>query len=107
MPNLYARWILDWENRLCSKATDRVVRPFEWGLEWSRRWPCAERIPQNGHSPHEYLKVLNQAALETSDEFFGYRTPSDFRLETNLLRFSSPVETPYPENNLVHGVWYP
>jgi hypothetical protein len=29
-----------WERRLASVTKDRVVRPFEWGLDW---------IPQNGH----------------------------------------------------------
>jgi hypothetical protein len=107
MPDLYARWMYNWENRLCTRATNRVVRPFEWGLEWTRRWPVAQRLPQNGHDPHGYLKLLNRAALETSDEFFGYTTPSDFSMDGGLLRFTSPVETPHHENNLVHGQWFP
>jgi hypothetical protein len=97
----------DWENRLCFAATNRVVRPFEWGLEWTRRWPVAQRLPQNGHDPHTYLKVLNQDALSRSDEFFSYQTPSDFRLADRLLSFTSPVETPYAENNLVRAQWFP
>ncbi len=107
MRRLYARWIYDWDERLNARATNRVVRPFEWGLEWTRNWPTAARFPQNGHDPHGYLKVLNQAGLAASDEFFGYRTPPDFALEGRLLRFTSPVRTPYPENNTVHGQWFP
>ncbi|HLH42726.1 MAG TPA: hypothetical protein VKV74_07065 [Bryobacteraceae bacterium] len=107
MPNLYARWILDWENRLCARATNRVVRPFEWGLEWTRSWSCARQFPRNGHDPHGYLKILNEAALQSSDEFFGYDPPSDFRLKDALLEFESPVRTPYPENNLVRAQWFP
>jgi hypothetical protein len=107
MENLYARWMLAWESRLCSGATNRVVRPFEWGLEWTRRWPCTERFPRNGHDPASYLRLLNGVALESSHEFFGYETPSDFHLDGNLLRFTSAVETPYPENNRVHGQWFP
>lgn len=107
MQNLYARWMLDWENRLCSRATNRVVRPFEWGLDWTRQWPVAQRFPQNGHDPESYLRLLNRAALESSAEFFAYDTPSDFSLDGNLLRFTSAVETPYPENNRVHGQWFP
>ena len=30
-----------------------------------------------------------------------------FRSDGNLLRFTSAVETPYPENNRVHGQWFP
>lgn len=106
MRRLYARWMYDWDARLNAVSTNRVVRPFEWGLEWTREWPTAVRLPQNGHDPHGYLKLLNQAGLADSDEFFGYRTPSDFILEGNRLRFSSPVKTPYPENNTVHGQWF-
>jgi dienelactone hydrolase len=106
MRRLYARWMYDWDARLNSVSTNRVVRPFEWGLEWTRQWPTAVRLPQNGHDPHGYLKLLNQAGLADSDEFFGYWTPSDFVLEGNRLRFTSPVKTPYPENNTVHGQWF-
>jgi len=107
MSSLYARWMYDWDARLNAVSTNRVVRPFDWGLEWTRQWPTAARFPQNGHDPHGYLKLLNQAGLEDSDAFFGYRTPSDFVLDGNRLRFTSPVKTPYPENNTVHGQWFP
>jgi hypothetical protein len=107
MEKLYERWMLGWESRLCSAATDRVVRPFDWGLEWTQGWPCTERFPRNGSDPESYLKLLNRVALESSHEFFGYETPSDFHLDGNLLRFTSAVETPHPENNRVHGQWFP
>lgn len=107
MRNLYARWMYDWEDRLCSAAKDRQVRPFEWGLEWTENWPVARDHPLNGHHPEDYLQLLNRAALEKSDEFFGYEPPTDFQLEGNLLRFTSAVETPHPENNRVHGQWFP
>ncbi len=107
MEKLYARWMLDWENRLCSAATNRVVRPFDWGLDWTHQWPVAQENPRNGHGPLEYLSALNEAALADSDSFFAYRTPSDFQLEDRLLRFTSPVPTPHAENNLVHAQWFP
>ena len=107
MSSFYARWMYDWDARLNSVSTNRMVRPFEWGLEWTRQWPAAIRLPQNGHDPHGYLKLLNRAGLADSDEFFGYRRPSDFVLEGNRLRFTSPVKTPYRENNTVHGQWFP
>jgi len=107
METLYGRWMLAWENRLCSRATNRVVRPFDWGIEWTQGWPAAQRLPRNGHDPEGYLQLLNRAGIESSDEFFAYRTPSDFALDGNLLRFTSAVETPHPENNCVHGQWFP
>lgn len=96
-----------WENRLCFRANNRVVRPFEWGLDWTAGWPCTQRYPKNGHDPESYIKVLNRLAIEHSDEFFAYRPPTDFRLEDNLLKFTSPVRSPYPENNTVFGQWFP
>jgi len=107
MQKLYARWMYGWENRLCFRATNRVVRPFEWGLEWTQRWPVTHLHPKNGHDPERYLLLLNEAGLESSDEFFAYRPPSDFKLDGNLLKFTSAVETPHPENNRVHGQWFP
>jgi hypothetical protein len=105
METLYGRWMLDWENRLCSKATNRVVRPFEWGLDWTRNWPLD--IARNGEDEEAYLLKVNRAGLESSDTFFAYDVPKDFSLEGNLLRFTSAVETPYPENNRVHAQWFP
>jgi hypothetical protein len=107
MKSLYARWMHDWENRLCTRATNRVVRPFEWGLEWTGDWPCAKRLPRNGHDPHRYLKDLNRAALDASDEFFDYAPPRDFALEGKFLRFTSAVRSPHPANNVVHAQWFP
>jgi hypothetical protein len=108
MKQAYARWMYDWENRLAFKSTNRVVRPFEWGLEWVQRWPISQKFPKNGHDPESYLLEVNNLIAESSDEFFSYRTPADFRIEDgNLLKFTSAVETPYPENNLVHGQWFP
>jgi dienelactone hydrolase len=104
---LYRQWIDRWENHLCFRSTNRVVRPFEWGMEWTGDWPVAPPPSRNGHSDEDWLLELNRAAIAQSDEFFGYRVPSDFSLSENLLRFTSPSVTPYPENNRVHAQWYP
>lgn len=105
--SLYARWMNQWEERLCFAATNRVVRPFEWGLDWAQHWPQAAHISPNGDGPGEWLAKLSRSAIERSDEFFAHRTPSDFHLSGNLLRFTSAVNTPYAENNVVHGQWFP
>ncbi|HEX5229106.1 MAG TPA: alpha/beta hydrolase family protein [Bryobacteraceae bacterium] len=103
----YERWIRAREEELCFRATDRVVRSFEWGLEWTRDWPGARSHPKNGHAPEEYVSHLSQLAVRTSDEFFGYERPGDFALRDGVLRFHSPVRTPFEENNLVHAQWFP
>ncbi len=134
MPSRYAQWMYDWEHRLTSVDNNRVVRPLEWGIEWTQAWPC-----RNGYAPgqlpkdpEKYLREYNHRIIGCSDEFYSYKTPSDFRLErrevqvfstreipdpkleeqvrgtsADFLRFTSPVHTPYPENNLVNARWFP
>ena len=96
-----------WENELCSRATDRIVRPFEYGLEWASDWPCAREIPVNGLDPVEYLVRLNERAIASSHEFFGYKPPVRFELRNDWVEFPSAVRTPYAENNLVRARWFP
>ena len=124
----------DWETRLTSVDNNRVVRPLEWGIEWARNWPCRNGCPP-GHTPadpEKYLREYNHRIVAASDEFFSYRKPTDFRLErrpvqvfstrevpdpalerkvqgkyADYLRFTSPVDSPYPENNLVNARWFP
>lgn len=105
--NWYGSRLTDWENRLAFRTNNRVVRPFDWGLDWMQNWPAARRLPRNGHDPEGYLRVLNRESIANSDEFFGYEKPRDFRLEGDMLRFTSAVQTPYPENNTVTAKWFP
>jgi dienelactone hydrolase len=107
MINWYSRRIEAWEQKLCFRTNDRVVRPFDWGLEWSERWPQTSQIPMNGFTPREYYQELNRAAIEDSHAFFGYEKPVDFELKDDVLRFTSPVHTPYPENNTVVARYFP
>lgn len=104
---LYERFINSWEERLCNRATNRVVREFDWGLEWTRAWPPALMYPRNGHGSFDYLRKLNEIAIANSDDFFAYRSPRDFALDGNMLRFTSPVGTPYEANNIAHAQWFP
>src|SRR5260370_299942 len=87
---LYEGWVVAQEERLCFRATNRVVRDFEWGLEWARDWPCARECPKNGDTPADYIAKLNRLAVADSDQFFDYDRPSDFSLTRNILRFFSP-----------------
>lgn len=104
---LYRRWMENWEARLCFRTNNRVVRPFEWGVEWVRNWPIANSAPEGGADPESFLRSLNDIAIARSDEFFGYDVPRDWQLQDGMLRFTSAVRTPYTENNVVHGQWYP
>ena len=40
-----------WERRLASVTTDRVVRPFEWGLEWIHRNGEPDALRANSRTP--------------------------------------------------------
>ncbi len=103
----YRRWMNRWETDLCFRATDRVVRPFELGTEWTRNWLRGYPAVQSVND----VIALNEAVIERSREFFGYDSPSDFTLastdEAEWLTFTSPVATPHRENNLVRAQWFP
>jgi dienelactone hydrolase len=129
MRTLYERWISNWETRLTTRDTNRIVRPFEWGVEWTRSWPNVNgNYPASAEEHERFLHELNREIVRESESFFGYRMPSDFRLErrrverfatgnnqeqhhsreeyADFLRFTSPVPTPYPENNLANARWF-
>lgn len=104
----YKEWIYAWETRLTERDKNRVVRPLEWGLEWTAGWPSAiPSIPTSDRECEEYFGELNEAILAQSDAFYAYETPSDFHLEGDCLVFTSPVRTPVPNNNRVRARWFP
>jgi dienelactone hydrolase len=134
MPSRYAQWMYDWETRLTSVDNNRVVRPLDWGVEWTSQWPCRNGLAHGGAAadPEKLLREYNQRILAASDEFYSYTTPADFRLErrevqvcstrevpdakleekvrgtaAEFLRFTSPVRSPCPENNLANARWFP
>jgi hypothetical protein len=88
-----------WETRLATRDTNRVVRPFEWGLDW------LGLAQQNGNAGAQ-IREYSARVLADSDAFFSYRTPDDFRLDGSHLTFTSPLGTPHPENNTVHGEFF-
>jgi pimeloyl-ACP methyl ester carboxylesterase len=104
---LYSNWIENKENTLCFRATDRVERPFEWGAEWVAGWPTNDGHHLNGQGELAFLRDVNLRAIEASDTFFSYAVPRDFELNGNRVTFTSAVDTPHPENNTVHGQWFP
>jgi dienelactone hydrolase len=149
LTDIYARFMYQWETRLTTRDENRVVRPLEWGFDWIA--PFLESNGFAGAVPADPASLDAQAAeaamirindvlVRHSEMLFGYRRPTDFRLEerppqlypTNVrpetlardaelrekaekgelphakfLRFTSPVRTPFPENDLVNARWYP
>lgn len=100
MPNLYARWMANWEYKLATRDTNRVVRDFDWGLDW------LGMPPSNGSSAAALAAYVRDAVAH-SDGFFSAETPRDFVLDNGQLTFTSSVPTPYPENNTVHAAYFP
>jgi dienelactone hydrolase len=124
----------DWEHLITSIDNNRVVRPLEWGVEWAHGWPCRNGVPA-GHAPvdpEKFFAEYNQRIITQSDQFFGHSKVSDFRLErrpvqvfstreapdprleqkvqgtyAQFLRFTSPVRTPFPKNDVVNARWFP
>jgi hypothetical protein len=104
----YKEWIYRWETRLTERDKNRAVRPLEWGLEWTAGWPLApSSLPAADQEAEQFLVKLNEAILAQSDAFYAYKTPSDFHLEGGCLYFTSPVQTPVPNNNRVRARWFP
>lgn len=92
-----------WERRCHDKDLhDRVVRPFEWGLEHLQ-------IHQSGHAPLTALETYTEQVLGNSHEFYTPPTarPEDFDFDGFRLRFPSSIETASPTNNIVHARFYP
>jgi hypothetical protein len=139
LSRLYAKWMFSWETALTTRDTNRIVRPLEWGFDWLDEFGPISRA-KNELADLERMVALNHEIVDRSEDFFGYATPTDFRLEarhpqlfpTNVrpetlvqdaelklqaavgeleeaefLRFTSPVRTPYPENDIVNARWYP
>lgn len=100
MSGLYARWINRWERKLATRDTNRVVRPFEWGLDWLG-------LDAAGGDPLGAVVHWADETLADSGRFFAYDRPRDYRLDGAHLRFTSALETPYPENNTVHADFFP
>ncbi|MHB1937380.1 MAG: alpha/beta hydrolase family protein [Acidobacteriaceae bacterium] len=147
LKQLYAKWMYAWETKLTMRDTNRIVRPLEWGFDWLEDWTAGRNlgIPEavlSGEQAQMQAAMLrvNESIVQEHEQFFGYKTPTDFRLEerhpqlypTNVrpetlrqdaelkqlaaegklpkarfLRFTSPVKTPYPENDQVNARWYP
>jgi hypothetical protein len=96
-----------WERRLASLSRDRIVRPFEWGLEW---------VPRNGHLPQagptEILRDWIARVMADTDTFFSPAPTTDYTLRATsngeqLLTFPSGFITPQPENNMVYCRHFP
>src|ERR1700730_11967801 len=97
-----------WERRIASVSTDRVVRPFEWGLDWL---PRNDEVP--AASEAEILRQWVAGVMQDTDAFFTPPPTDDYQLAAaaggggRVLTVSSAFTTPHPANNPVSCRYFP
>jgi hypothetical protein len=83
-----------WERRLAAVDTNRVVRPFEWGLDWLD-------LPGDSADPLAAIRAFSSDAVARSSEFYALDPTEDYELRGDVLRFPSALVTPWAVNNTV------
>lgn len=132
---LYSKWMYRWETALTTRDTNRIVRPLEWGFDWLPQPPGSvpSSDPDRMVALNQHLTTHSQDffAYSTPTDFrLEHRPPllfpTNVRPETlaqdaewrrkaesanaphaPFLRFTSPIPTRYPENDVVNARWYP
>ncbi len=127
---MIARFFHGWERRLADTSrADRIVRPFEWGLDWID----ADAAENSGAADDDVAPALSERArarvegwvegiMRDTDAFFTpeptsdyefnpisgrTRIPSGSNASAGTLTFPSALVTPHPSNNIVHAQWFP
>ncbi len=88
------------ERRLAARGEERHIRPFEWGAEFVLEHP-------NGDDARRAVADYARRAVAESDEFYALPEITDFRLASDLLTWTSVVETPAAENNTARAHFFP
>ena len=96
-----------WERRLASVTTDRVVREFDWGLDWIPNGSLKGR-PHQGEEAEQVEQWVDDIMRDTG-VFFETPGTKDYSYDraTASLSFPSALTTQHPENNTVHARWFP
>ena len=91
---MIARAFHAWERRLASVDNNRIVRPFEWGLDWAG-------LSTDAPDPATALARHAAEVMRDTDAFFTAPASPGFAYRDGVLEFPSALETPYEENNRV------
>jgi dienelactone hydrolase len=110
---MISRLFYRWEQRLADVSRGaRVVRPFEWGLDW---------LPAGSHrhdlAPADAVRAWVNQVMSDTDAFFTPTATRDYTFtpasparaaknEAGTLTFPSALDTPHPENNVVHARFF-
>jgi hypothetical protein len=98
--NLFGKWMRHREIKHARRDDNRIVRPFEWGLEF-----IAAHF--NGDDPGSLFRQHTEKVMSASEEFYALPEISDYRLIGNQLSWTSAVKTPSPRNNVVRARLFP
>ncbi len=100
-----------WERRLASASTDRVVRPFAWGLDW-----VGLNGRQAGSDPRLALRAFVDEVMKDTDAFFAVEPAREYGTCTlppgakpgeRMVTFPSGLVSPHRENNTVYTRYFP
>src|SRR6266436_3263628 len=95
LSKLYAKWMYAWETALTTRDTNRIVRPLEWGFDWLQDFsPLAAASRAPAADDYSRMIAVNADIVARADEFFGYKTPTDFRLEARHPQLFPPNVRP-------------
>ena len=108
-----------WEHRLASATKNRVVRQFEWGLDWLHESGGSGGSGRSGgYEASAVVERYVEEVMRDTQAFFTPAATNAFEFtpadpeqsrdgESGTLRFPSALVTPYPENNAVAARWFP
>jgi dienelactone hydrolase len=97
-----ARVFHGWERRLAAAANNRVVRPFDWGLDWVDGLDGSHAA-----EPYPALDAWAARNVADSDRFYAIEPCDEYALHGDTLTFPSAIVTPHPENNRVRARYFP
>lgn len=101
---MIARAFHGWERRLASIDTNRVVRPFEWGLDWLG----LDADPSGAvEDPLARITDWATAVMADTDTFFRPPPTDEYVRTGNRLEFPSALVTPHASNNTVRARIFP
>ncbi len=120
---MIARFFHGWEQRLADVSRDeRVVRPFEWGLDWMAHhtdpFASGPLSANGGGSAHADVRSWVDEVMRDTDTFFTPTPTREYTLtpsgsveqaggEAGTLTFPSAFVTPHAANNTVHARYFP
>jgi dienelactone hydrolase len=95
-----ASFFRNWERQLASVDTNRIVRPFAWGLDWLG-------LDDSAADPPRLLDDWAARTMADTSTFFATPPATSFDRQGDLLTFSSALVTPDARNNLVRVRIFP